>query len=72
MSFLSFEDETGMYETVIFPQVYDQYHTLLFDQRPLAVYRKAIDYHGALTVEVGKIEILGEKTTGPSLVGYYR
>jgi DNA polymerase-3 subunit alpha/error-prone DNA polymerase len=34
MSFLSFEDETGMYETVISPQVYDKYHTLLFDQRP--------------------------------------
>jgi DNA polymerase-3 subunit alpha/error-prone DNA polymerase len=72
MSFLSFEDETGMYETVIFPQVYDQYHTLLFDQRPLVVYGKAVDDHGALTVEVGKIEVLGEKTAGPSLAGYYR
>jgi DNA polymerase-3 subunit alpha/error-prone DNA polymerase len=72
MSFLSFEDETGMYETVIFPQVYDQYHTLLFDQRPLVVYGKAVDDHEALTVEVGKIEILGEKTEGPSLAGYPR
>jgi DNA polymerase-3 subunit alpha/error-prone DNA polymerase len=72
MSFLSFEDETGMYETVIFPQVYDQYHTLLFDQRPLVVYGKAVDDHGALTVEVGKIEVLGEKTVGLSLAGYYR
>jgi DNA polymerase-3 subunit alpha/error-prone DNA polymerase len=67
MSFLSFEDETGMYETVIFPQVYDKYHTLLFDQRPLVVYGKAIDDHGALTVEVRKIEVLGEKTAGSSL-----
>jgi DNA polymerase-3 subunit alpha/error-prone DNA polymerase len=49
MSFLSFEDETGMYETVIFPQVYDRYYTLLFDQRPLVVYGKAVDDHGALT-----------------------
>jgi DNA polymerase-3 subunit alpha/error-prone DNA polymerase len=72
MSFLSFEDETGMYETVIFPQVYDRYHTLLFDQRPLIVYWKAVDDHGALTVEVGKIEVLGEKTAGPSLAVYYR
>jgi DNA polymerase-3 subunit alpha/error-prone DNA polymerase len=70
MSFLSFEDETGMYETMIFPKVYDQYHTLLFDQRPLVVYGKAVDDHGALTVEVGKIEVLGEKTAGPSLAGY--
>jgi DNA polymerase-3 subunit alpha/error-prone DNA polymerase len=72
MSFLSFEDETGMYETVIFPQVYDKYHTLLFDQRPLIVYGKAVDDHGALTVEVRKIEVLGEKTVGPSLAAYYR
>jgi DNA polymerase-3 subunit alpha/error-prone DNA polymerase len=67
MSFLSFEDETGMYETVIFPQVYDKYHTLLFDQRPLVVYGKAVDDHGALTVVVGKIEVLGEKTAGPRI-----
>jgi hypothetical protein len=66
MSFLSFEDET-----VIFLQVYDQYHTLLFDQRPLIMYGKAADDHGALTVEVRKIEVLGEKTAGPSLAGYY-
>jgi DNA polymerase-3 subunit alpha/error-prone DNA polymerase len=72
MSFLSFEDETGMYETVIFPQAYDKYHTLLFDQRPLVVYGKAVDDHGALTVEVGKIEVLGDKAAGPSLVGCYQ
>jgi DNA polymerase-3 subunit alpha/error-prone DNA polymerase len=64
MSFLSFEDETGMYETVIFPQVYDKYHTLLFDHRPLIVYGKAVDDHGALTVEVGKIEVMGGKDGG--------
>jgi DNA polymerase-3 subunit alpha/error-prone DNA polymerase len=64
MSFLSFKDETGMYETVIFPQVYDKYHTLLFDQRPLVVYGKAADDHGALTVEVGKTEVLGGKDGG--------
>jgi len=27
MSFLSLEDETILYETVIFPQVYDRYPT---------------------------------------------
>jgi DNA polymerase-3 subunit alpha/error-prone DNA polymerase len=64
MSFLSFEDETGMYETVIFPQVYDKHHTLLFDQRPLVVYGKAVDDHGALTVEVARIEVLGKRRRG--------
>ncbi|MDR2019515.1 MAG: hypothetical protein LBQ14_01980 [Treponema sp.] len=72
MSFLSFEDETGMYETVIFPWVYDKYHTLLFDRQPLVVYGKAVDDHGALTVEVNKIEVLGEKTAGSSSAGYFR
>jgi DNA polymerase-3 subunit alpha/error-prone DNA polymerase len=38
MSFLAFEDETAVYETVIFPKVYDQYGKLLFDQMPLLVY----------------------------------
>jgi DNA polymerase-3 subunit alpha/error-prone DNA polymerase len=63
MSFLSFEDETGMYETVIFPQVYDRHHTLLFDQRPLIVYGRVMsDFqsadHGAITVEVSRIDAL--------------
>jgi len=38
MAFLSLEDETALYETVIFPQVYERYLKLLFDQRPLLVY----------------------------------
>jgi DNA polymerase-3 subunit alpha/error-prone DNA polymerase len=70
MSFLSFEDETALYETVIFPQVYDQYHTLLFDQRPLVVYGTVVDDHGALIVEVSKIAALEEKVAGSSVAGY--
>jgi DNA polymerase-3 subunit alpha/error-prone DNA polymerase len=58
MSFLSFEDETGMYETVIFPKIYDRYSKLLFDQRPLVVYGRVLDDQGALTVEMERIEEL--------------
>jgi DNA polymerase-3 subunit alpha/error-prone DNA polymerase len=58
MSFLSFEDETALYETVIFPEIYDRYNKLLFDQRPLLVYGKVTDDQGALIVEVRKIEAL--------------
>jgi hypothetical protein len=64
MSCLSFEDETGMYKTVLFPQVYDKYHILLFDRWPLIVYGKAVDDHGALTVEVGKDRGPGGKDGG--------
>jgi DNA polymerase-3 subunit alpha/error-prone DNA polymerase len=38
MSFLSLEGETALYETVIFPDVYEKYGRLLFDQWPLLVY----------------------------------
>jgi len=78
MSFLSLEDETGMYETVIFPKIYERYNKLLFDQRPLVVYGKVMSDEGAITLEVTKIEALGKKTAGdfltlrclsPSLIG---
>jgi DNA polymerase-3 subunit alpha/error-prone DNA polymerase len=64
MSFLSLEDETGLYETVIFPKVYERYNRLLFDQRPLLVYGRVIDDMGAVSFEVQKIEVLGAKSTG--------
>lgn len=58
MSFLSLEDETAMYETVIFPQVYDKYNTLLFDQRPLIVNGFVTNDMGAVSVEVRHIGLL--------------
>ncbi|GHT63811.1 hypothetical protein FACS1894110_02300 [Spirochaetia bacterium] len=58
MSFLTFEDETAMYETVIFPKVYDRYNKLLFDQRPLLVYGVVVEDNGAVSLEVRKIELL--------------
>jgi DNA polymerase-3 subunit alpha/error-prone DNA polymerase len=64
MSFLSLEDETGLYETVIFPRVYERYSRLLFDQRPLLVYGRVMDDQGAVSLEVGRIEVLGIKAAG--------
>jgi DNA polymerase-3 subunit alpha/error-prone DNA polymerase len=58
MSFLTFEDETALYETVIFPKVYEQYNKLLFDQLPLLVRGWAKDDHGAVSLEVDKIALL--------------
>jgi DNA polymerase III, alpha subunit len=62
MSFLSFEDETALYETVLFPEIYDRYNKLLFDQQPLLVYGKVADDQGAVILEVRKIEVLGART----------
>jgi DNA polymerase-3 subunit alpha/error-prone DNA polymerase len=64
MSFLTFEDETAIYETVIFPQIYEKYNRLLFDQRPLLVYGRVMDDEGAVSLEVSKIEVLGARATG--------
>jgi len=58
MSFLSLEDETAMYETVIFPQIYDRYNKLLFDQMPLYVSGQVKDDQGAVILEVSGIEAL--------------
>jgi DNA polymerase III alpha subunit len=64
MSFLSLEDETALYETVIFPQVYEKYNRLLFDQRPLLVWGRVCDDLGAVSFEVQRIEPLAAKTAG--------
>ncbi|MFP3041623.1 DNA polymerase III subunit alpha [Treponema primitia] len=55
MSFLTFEDETALYETVIFPKVYERYGRMLFDQAPLLVYGRVCEDNGAVSVEVGRV-----------------
>jgi len=66
MSFLSLEDETALYETVIFPQVYDRYNALLFDQRPLLVYGRVAEDNGAVSFEIQRIEVLSHESAGES------
>ena len=60
MCFLSLEDETALYETVIFPDAYEKYSKSLFDQRPLLVYGRVTDDQGAVSLEVSRIEALRE------------
>jgi DNA polymerase-3 subunit alpha/error-prone DNA polymerase len=60
MSFLSLEDETDIYETVVFPQVYERYSKLLFDQKPLLVFGRVVNDLGAIAVEIERLEILGD------------
>jgi DNA polymerase-3 subunit alpha/error-prone DNA polymerase len=68
MAFLSLEDETALYETVIFPQVYDRYSKLLFDQRPLLVYGHVANDEGAVSVEISRIELLEKEREGKTIV----
>jgi DNA polymerase-3 subunit alpha/error-prone DNA polymerase len=62
MCFLSLEDETALYETVVFPRVYERYNRLLFDQQPLLVFGLVSNDEGAVSLEINRIEALGKKT----------
>jgi DNA polymerase-3 subunit alpha/error-prone DNA polymerase len=61
MCFLSLEDETSLYETVVFPQVYERYNKLLFDQQPLLVFGLVTNDEGAVSLEINRIEVLGKQ-----------
>ncbi len=56
MEFVSFEDETAMYETVLFPEAYRAYRHLLFGDGPLFVRGRVEEDRGALAVTVLSLE----------------
>jgi DNA polymerase-3 subunit alpha/error-prone DNA polymerase len=58
MDFVSFEDETALYETVLFPEAYERCRRLLFDQRPLLVLGTVKEDEGALNVEVESLRAI--------------
>ena len=56
MEFISFEDETALYETTLFPEEYELYRHLLFEQRPLVIRGLVEDDRGAITVSISSID----------------
>ncbi|MCE5255980.1 MAG: DNA polymerase III subunit alpha, partial [Spirochaetaceae bacterium] len=56
MEFVSFEDETALYETILFPESYQRYQSLLFEERPLFIRGKVEKDRGAITLNVSSIE----------------
>lgn len=52
MSFVTFEDSTGLIETVIFPAVFKRVGQLLFSQGPFIIKGRIQEEFGAATVEV--------------------
>jgi DNA polymerase-3 subunit alpha/error-prone DNA polymerase len=58
MDFISFEDETALYETVLFPQTHQRYRRFLHGRRPLVITGKVRDDQGAVHVEVISIRSL--------------
>jgi DNA polymerase-3 subunit alpha/error-prone DNA polymerase len=58
MEFLTFEDETAVFETTFFPQVYRRYASVLSGGRPYALFGLVEEDFGALTLTVEKIRPL--------------
>jgi len=59
MEFVSFEDETALYETVLFPTAYARFRHLLFEQRPLLLRGLVEEDRGAVTVTLESVEKAG-------------
>ncbi len=58
MVFLSFEDTTALYETVIFPHAYQRLAPWTLTRGPYLVEGIVRDEYGALTVEVDQLQLL--------------
>jgi DNA polymerase III alpha subunit len=58
MEFWSFEDETDIFHTVLFPRAYDKYCRLLVGARPLMVSGVAQKEYNAITVNIKDITSL--------------
>jgi len=68
MKFVSFEDTTGIYETVLFPKVYNRFCHMLNDMRPYLLKGKVEQDFTALTLTVHWIEFLDRHTRGNRLL----
>ena len=58
MMFISFEDTTAIYETVMFPQAYRRLAPWTLTQGPYLIEGVPKDEHGALTVDVRDLQLL--------------
>ncbi|AEJ19558.1 DNA polymerase III subunit alpha [Gracilinema caldarium] len=67
MTFISYEDETALYETVLFPPVYQKYRSLLFDIQPFLLTGLVTQQQGAISLELEHLEKIQPKTTKEGL-----
>ncbi|MFC1825499.1 DNA polymerase III subunit alpha, partial [Thermodesulfobacteriota bacterium] len=59
MKFVSFEDRTGLYETVFFPKEYHRYCHMLNKMRPYVLKGKVEEDFGAICLTVSRIGFIG-------------
>jgi len=58
MKFISFEDTTGLYETVFFPKIYNQFCHMLNGSRPYIIKGKVEEDFGFITLTVSWVGFL--------------
>jgi DNA-directed DNA polymerase III PolC len=58
MQFISFEDETAIYETVFFPEEYRKFSRLLVSQRPYILSGRVDEEFGVISLDVNGVECL--------------
>jgi DNA polymerase-3 subunit alpha/error-prone DNA polymerase len=56
MEFLTFEDETGLIETTLFPKVYRRFCSILDRSRPFILYGRVEEDFGAVTMTVIRVD----------------
>jgi len=59
MEFVSFEDETALYETVLFPEAYARFRRLLYGSGPLLLRGLVEEDRGAVTVTLEEVSTVG-------------
>jgi len=62
MEFLTFEDETGLVESVFFPETYRKFCAMIDYTRPFILSGKVEEDFGAQTLTVFKVEALSKLT----------
>ena len=63
MKFVSFEDTTGLYESVFFPKVYNQFCHMLNEMRPYILKGKVEEDFGSISLTVSWIGFLDRHKT---------
>jgi error-prone DNA polymerase len=61
MQFISFEDETAIFETVFFPKTYSRFSRSLENQRPYVLTGRVDSEFGVASLNVREVEAVGEE-----------
>ncbi len=69
MAFVSFEDTTSLYETVVFPREYRKFAPIIPSSGPFLVTGEVTEDLGVITITVTDLKLLAENTPAVPLAG---